>query len=92
MGIWIRSQNKEVLRKCSKLQYNENDGKHTIVDIAKTDNPVSIYMLLGEYPTRERALEVLEEIQNHTIECEKAKFFTYEECCFVNPIFKMPEK
>lgn len=55
MELWIRTQNKEILRKSERLRVVEDTGKYYIVDNG------DIY---GEYKTKERALEVLDEIQN----------------------------
>lgn len=67
MELWIRSQDKENLVKVEKLFYHntcsemENLGEHYIGNrewIADKD-----YTLLGKYKAKERALEVLNEIQ-----------------------------
>lgn len=69
MDLWVRSQNKYRLLKVESLQiiYNQEDN----------ELPYSInssYELLGSYKTKERALEILDEIQqmlkNETIETE----------------------
>jgi len=67
MELWIRSQDRESLVEIKKLFYFNNCpempsmGKHYIGNkewIGEKD-----YVLLGEYKTKERALEVLNEIQ-----------------------------
>lgn len=58
MELWIRSQDKECLVKISNIQYvykNYIHGLGTYYDNLK---------ILGKYKTKERALEVLDEIQN----------------------------
>lgn len=58
MNLWIRSQDKECLVKISNIQYvykNYIHGLGTYYDNLK---------ILGEYKTKERALEILDEIQN----------------------------
>lgn len=69
MDLWVRSQNKYRVLKVESLQiiYNQEDN----------ELPYSInssYELLGSYKTKERALEILDEIQqmlkNETIETE----------------------
>jgi hypothetical protein len=69
MDLWVRSQNKYRLLKVESLQiiYNQEDN----------ELPYSInssYELLGSYKTKERALDILDEIQqmlkNETIETE----------------------
>ena len=67
MELWIRSQDKESLLMIKKMFYYctcsemENLGEHYIGNrewVADKD-----YTLLGKYKTKERALEVLGEIQ-----------------------------
>ena len=61
MGIWIRTQDKETLINCECIQVNEiysRDGGFCL----KTDIDGSpVY--LGAYKTKEKALQVLDEIQ-----------------------------
>lgn len=57
MNLWVRSQDKECLTNISNIQYvykNNMHGLGTYYDNLK---------ILGEYKTKERALEVLDEIQ-----------------------------
>lgn len=58
MNLWVRSQDRECLINISNIQYvykNNMHGLGTYYDNLK---------ILGEYATKERALEVLDEIQN----------------------------
>lgn len=55
MELWIRSQDKEILLKVNELEIEAN------MIIAFDNNK---YQCLGTYKTKERALEVLDEIQN----------------------------
>ena len=62
MDLWIRSQQKNILQKVSKLYvttYAEENG-YGVYDIQEVDD---CDIPLGFYETRERALEVLDEIQ-----------------------------
>ncbi|AJD31671.1 hypothetical protein ACQX0N_09645 [Clostridium tepidum] len=54
MGIWIRSQNKDTLVCCKNI---EIDG----------ESVYGAHYFLGEYATEQRALEVLDEIQDRMI-------------------------
>lgn len=55
MELWIRTQDKETILKTDRLDYDFSDGHHRImVNTFET--------LIAEYKTRERALEVLDEI------------------------------
>jgi hypothetical protein len=55
MELWVRSQDKEILLKVNELEIEANM-------IIAFDN--SKYQCLGTYKTKERALEVLDEIQD----------------------------
>ena len=57
MELYVRSQNREDLAKIDYLFVAEN--KNYLMGYSK-----GIKIYLGEYKTRERALEVLDEIQN----------------------------
>lgn len=67
MELWIRSQDKEVLLNIKGIQYqnyklveNETVEANILIGLYNYyDNEI-----LGEYETKERALEVLDEIQN----------------------------
>ena len=58
MDLWIRSQDKEVLQKITSLFVND-DGYIFSYDYINSNE-----VFLGKYKTKERALEVLDEIHN----------------------------
>ena len=61
MELWVRSQDKEALMKINNgILYHETDNRNCIV---VKESP-SYYHIIGEYKTKERALEILDEIQN----------------------------
>lgn len=60
MELWIRSQSKELLMKSPELRYNRKDNNHSILAY----DTLGVYRILGTYETKERAIEVLNEIQN----------------------------
>lgn len=69
MKLWIRSQNKGALIKVEML--GNTDGIiHSYLGINKT--------ILGEYKSSERALEVLDEIQNKIIQNNKTNEVEYK--------------
>ena len=53
MELWIRSQDREILVKVSQIYIDDYNG----TEIRSKD------FILGQYKTKERALEVLDEIQ-----------------------------
>ena len=56
MELWVRSQNKEELKKCEQLYYYFRNGHHYITRYYDED-------IIGSYKTKERCLEILDEIQ-----------------------------
>ena len=60
MDLWIRSQDKEDLIKVYSLEVaSRSNDKYTILTLINSSTLVD----LGTYETKERALEVLDEIQ-----------------------------
>lgn len=59
MELWIRSQNKEVLMKTTELRYNQKKEDYSILAYDTRGD----YRLLGIYKNKERALEILDEIE-----------------------------
>ena len=57
MELWIRSQDKECLMKVDRIDYDYSTHTHRIM-------ANGYETLIGLYETKERALEVLDEIQN----------------------------
>ena len=57
MELWIRTQDKECLMKVDRIDYDYSAHTHRIM-------ANGYETLIGLYETKERALEVLDEIQN----------------------------
>ena len=66
MELWIRSQDKETLIKIENIS---RDSENYIIGNLISDDNKSIcdYWRLGHYKTKERALEVLDEIQERIL-------------------------
>ena len=66
MELWIRSQDKINLVKVRKISVNYQDNKQIIANYMPElyENSGEYYEILGTYKTKERALEVLDEIQD----------------------------
>lgn len=68
MELWIRSQNKELLKLVNNIEIDYLDfKKYDYVQSIQNKGEYGIRCngdLLGQYSTKERALEVLDEIQN----------------------------
>lgn len=68
MELWIRSQNKKELIPDPKLGIDQCENRYYIVDRYNFENA----FILGEYKSKERALEVLDEIQEFIEDKEKS--------------------
>lgn len=66
MELWIRSQDKKNLVKIRQISLNYQNNKQIIANYIPDLYPNSgeYYELLGVYKSKERAIEVLDEIQN----------------------------
>ena len=66
MELWIRSQNKTNLVKIRQISLNYGNNKQIIANYIPDFYPNSgeYYEFLGVYKTKERAIEVLDEIQD----------------------------
>ncbi len=76
MDLWIRSQDKMNLVKIRQISLNYSNTKQIIANYMPDifENSGKYYELLATYETKERALEILDEIQqilkSETIETE----------------------
>ena len=66
MELWIRTQDKMRLVKIRQISLNYRNNKQIIANYIPDFYPNSgeYYEFLGTYKTKERAIEVLDEIQN----------------------------
>ena len=74
MELWIRSQDKRILQKVDSIYLNANYDNRRIC----TNDSRDYESDLGEYKTKERALEVLDEIQDILIDYEKMSRVVYQ--------------
>lgn len=65
MNLWVRSQDKMNLVKIRQINLNYRNNKLIIANYMPDsfENSGEYYELLGTYKTKERAIEVLDEIQ-----------------------------
>ena len=100
MNVWIRSTSKTNLLQArfltimeGKTFYTKNEWEYegyTICNVALNGN----YELLGTYKTKERAIEVLDEIQDELISSDFMPIEKNEEVvltCGSARIYEMPE-
>ena len=88
MNLWIRSQDKKELRPNPNLGIERLESNYYIVDRYSFDKEI----ILAKYATEERALEVLDEIQEllepvHVIDLSKK-----EGIAGANILYEMPEE
>ena len=96
MELWIRSQDKMNLVKVRQIGVNYQDNKQIIANYTPElyENSGGYYELLGTYKTKERALEVLDEIQDELIGSDFMPIEKNEEVvltCGSARIYEMPE-
>lgn len=60
MELWVRSQDKELLMKTPELRYKQKGNVHSLLAYDTSGG----YRILGVYKSKERAIEILDEIQN----------------------------
>lgn len=95
MNLWIRNQNKKELIPNPKLGIDQCKNRYYIVDRYNFENA----FILGEYKSKERALEVLDEIQekinniykDYLMACMKEKG-TYEVIAWSDFTYEMPKE
>lgn len=92
MELWIRSQDKEGLIKVNMgiMYWKDTDNRNCVVN---KDNATGISKL-GTYKTKERALEVLDDIQN-MLRFFKGEGFTGEGLISIENnlgIYQMPKE
>lgn len=63
MELWIRSQDRESIFKVKSIFYSTNDENEHLIRSIIVDDVKNGIIKLGQYSTKERALEVLDEIQ-----------------------------
>jgi hypothetical protein len=79
MELWVRSQEKNILEKVSQLYVTTYDDEAGFGIYARNyDDLDDCDIPLGFYKKRERALEVLDEIQNILIDYSKMSRVVYE--------------
>ena len=88
MELWIKSQDKMNLVQIKQISINYQNNKQVIANYIPEmyENAGEYYELLGTYETKERALEVLDEIQQLLIEYYQS--IAYK----IVPVYEMPKE
>ena len=88
MELWIRSQDKTILSKAQNIIIRENKNENNETNYAIVD----IYTM-GIYKSKERALEVLDEIQSKIATLNFQNHFIGTDFNIIESnIYQMPEK
>ena len=86
MKLWVRSQDKRILQKVDNIFINANyDNKR----ICTYDGAESVE--LGTYKSKERALEILDEIHEH-IEKHGKTYLQENGLKYYGNVYEMPEE
>lgn len=94
MGLWIRTQDRESMFEVQNMFYStDNENEHLIRTVVANDIPKGI-IILGQYSTKERTLEILDEIQNKINLINLGHDFGSPMIDLKNPtyIYEMPSK
>ena len=98
--MWIRSQSKETLINSNEMWINDTDGNVRIIAVNSTINTGG-GDILGHYKTKERAIEVLDDIQDQLTKCnERIVNFNYDYANYSNTnyseksnvVYEMPQE
>lgn len=65
MNLWVCNQDKTIFQKVDNLLISDGDNAEGTFNIYT--NSLLVQNVLGRYKTKERALEVLDEIQNYIL-------------------------
>ena len=89
MKLWIRSQDKESLVKFEKIEliYDYLCSNDVQLIHIETDKG-----RIGSYSTKERALEILDEIQNHMKKIGKMELDNDKGLIYYSNIYEMPQE
>lgn len=103
MNLWVRNQDKTILQKVDNLLISDGNNKEGTFNIYTNSLPAQ--NVLGRYKTKERALELLDEIEErimliNTIHIAKdtdsliacKNVLTEEKIKGLNYPYQMPEK
>lgn len=87
MDLWIRSQDRKTISKANKIYMEHNEERMYNINIYDDCSNT-----LGTYKTKERALEVLDEINEFKDNMEKAVIYSNIPIEEYTSTFEMPEE
>lgn len=83
--MWVRSQDKEELKKCEYYSIEQSTFCEDYVILVNGN------YCFGVYSSKEKALKVLDMIHNKIIELDKNKFLGMTEAIYKSYVFQMPQ-
>ena len=89
--MWIRSQSKETLINSNEMWINDTDGNVRIIAVNSTINTGG-GNVLGHYKTKERAIEILDDIQDTIRKLLVCQTTRYKIGCIPIMIYEMPQE
>ena len=94
MELWIRSQDRESIFKVKSVFYTINEENEHLIRTIVIDNVDNGIVRIGQYKTKERALEVLDEIQRHITKHNETVVIRIcnEDFIKQNPVYEMPKE
>lgn len=101
MELWIRSQDKEQLRKIVDIKYQKGILEDKNIEVIIGTTQYDEWEVLGQYKSKERALEVLDEIEKLILTRFIVENSTYEEAdikvksdilCNMSKLYDMPKE
>ncbi len=96
MGLWIRTQDRESMFEVQNVFYSTNNESQHFISTIVANNISRGIIRLGQYSTKERVLEILDEIQN--IFSLRIKNMSYDEADLflkakmLDGCYEMPEE
>ena len=88
MELWIRSQNKDRIVKLNAVMVTS--CQELVAIHCYIDKDTSIW--LGNYKSKERALEVLDEIQEYIVNLDKAVIYSQTTIEDYSNVYEMPKE
>lgn len=93
MEIWIRSQNRELLVRCNDIRIYTQQYSHNIIANYTTDINGDVWVCLGGYSSKEKAMMVLDSIHAKTINNEYCRSTGNTlNGKFISGVFNMPQE
>lgn len=88
MSLWIRTQDKKCLVELKEAWIIERQDRNFAINLKA--NTLNLYDG-GVYYTKEKAIKVLDMMQQKIIEIDKTRFYGREMMMYTDNVFQMPQ-